>query len=123
MITDADPIYFDHSGITTGIDPDWDSIDRNVFQRCEPDAADFDKAAEAIRQVQRWVFQDGPRNPEGLVIRSTIAAWIFLPELRQLNMTSMAAGMGLKKQSLGRWVDVWKRDFPHIRTPHMDSQR
>ena len=55
------------------------------------------------------------KNPDGVKIRAIICCWIFLKELRSVSETDMAVGYGLKKQSLGRWVEQFKKHFPHIR--------
>lgn len=51
--------------------------------------------------------------------------WVFLPEVRAMNMSQLARGYGLHKQSLGRWVDKFKKEFPHIKLPcwHLDGPR
>jgi len=79
---------------------------------------EIDRALTVLRVLLTWVFQDGMKNADGLKIRSILICWIFLKELRPMTLTQMARGFGLKKQSLGRWVDDFKRRFK-IRTVHM----
>ena len=85
----------------------------------EPDAMPPDAmeaACVGFTRLMEWLWQDGMKNSEGLQIRAAILCWVFLSQLRPLTMTQMAAGFGKKKQSLGRWVDDYKRqpDFPRI---------
>jgi hypothetical protein len=81
--------------------------------------------AEAVYQMFRrlllWWWQDGVvRNESGLVVRGILLCWIFVKELRDgHSLTEMAESSGRFKQSLGRWHDRFKRDFPTIRTCHM----
>jgi len=42
-------------------------------------------------------------------IRATILCWVFLEHLRPLTLTDLARASGKKKQSIGRWVDEFKR--------------
>jgi hypothetical protein len=99
------------------IDFDYAALDRLPP---EPDQTyDIDLALKAFTHLVEWVWQDGMNNVEGLQIRASIVCWIFLPQLRPLTLTQMAQGFGKKKQSLGRWVDDFKRCFPRIRIAHM----
>ncbi len=104
---------------------DFDLIDRNLFNAKDVKelktltAEEMDRTIQALATLLRWIFQDGMKNSDGLKIRSIICCWIFLRELRSLTLQEMASGFGMDKQSLGRWHDVFKLDFPHIKTSHM----
>ncbi len=102
---------------------DYEAVDRNGsdMEQQEEAASDEEVAAacRAFGQIIEWVWQDGMNNPEGLQIRASIACWIFIPHLRSLTLTQLAAGFGQKKQSPGRWVEDFKRAFPRIRICHM----
>ena len=80
--------------------------------------AELDAAVAIFQSLIKWVWQDGMRNDEGLKIRSIIACWVFLPELRPMTLTEIALGFGKKKQSLGRWVCHFKQHF-RFHTVHM----
>jgi hypothetical protein len=82
--------------------------------------AELDNAVATFQRLMQWIWQSGMRNDEGLKIRSIIACWVFLPELRPMTLTELARGFGKKKQSLGRWVHHFKRQFK-FHTPHMRS--
>jgi hypothetical protein len=75
----------------------------------------------AFARLVGWQYQNGKCNPEGLLIRAIVVCWIFLPHLHPLNLTQMANMFGKHKQSMGRWVDDFKREFPGIQNPHMKS--
>lgn len=111
--TDGQPepaVEFNYDAIE-GVTPDSDLSDLTT--------QDIDRAVEALRSILQWIFQNGSNNSDGVKIRAIIACWIFLKELRIYPLTKMAKGFGLKKQSLGRWHDDFKRQFPTIKTPHM----
>jgi len=98
-------------------------IDERVFNAREAaEEEKFEQLGPALRMfvhLVRWLWQDGMNNPEGLLIRATIVCWIFLPHLRPLTLTDIAAHFRKDKQSLGRWVEKFKLCFPYIKTPHM----
>ncbi len=81
---------------------------------------DVDRAIAVFRKLLNWVWQNGNKNDDGIKIRAIIVCWIFLEENRPKTLTEMAVGFGMKKQSLGRWVDQFKRVF-RIPTRHMRS--
>lgn len=104
---------------------DFDTVQQNLFGD-DPRSdlhgvtpAEIDRAIEVLRIMLQWIWQDGMKNVDGVKIRAIILCWIFLKELRPLSLTQVARGFGLKKQSLGRWVDLFKRQFPDIKTSHM----
>lgn len=104
---------------------DYEALDRDLFgENPEADLSQFtqeevDRALKVLRVLLQWIWQNGMKNVDGLKIRSIIICWIFLKELRPLTLTQLATGFGLKKQSVGRWVDQFKKDHPEIRTCHM----
>jgi len=106
-------------------DFDYDELDARLFNvRPETDleqfsAEEMERGLKVFRVLTEWMWQDGMKNSDGLTIRSIIVCWIFLKHLHPLTLTEIARGFGKKKQSLGRWVDDFKRAFPHIRNPHM----
>lgn len=104
---------------------DYATIDRAVFH-VEPEddpeilsADEIDAACAVFRKLVEWMWQNGMNQPEGLLIRAIIICWVFTPQLRALTLTQMAQGFGKKKQSLGRWVDDFKKAFPKTRVAHM----
>jgi hypothetical protein len=101
--------------------PEDDAVepDSNLSDFCQED---LDRAICGLRSLLQWIYQNGSNNPDGVKIRAIIACWIFLKELRVHPLTKMARGYGLDKQSLGRWHDDFKKQFPHIKTPHMKSK-
>src|SRR4051812_825066 len=104
---------------------DYDLVDQNLFGKdAESDLSQFtqeevDRALKVLRVLLQWIWQNGMKNVDGLKIRAIIVCWIFLKELRPLTLTQLAVGFGLKKQSVGRWFDRFKKDHRGIRTCHM----
>ena len=98
---------------TIAVEFDYAAIDGEYSSR------DLDGMRLAMRKLFAWVWQGGMADDRGRQIRNAIVCWIFLEELRPLTMSQFARGLGLHKQSLGRWIDDFKRQFPEIRTPHM----
>jgi hypothetical protein len=104
---------------------DYDAVDQAVFgfagdeEQNELTQEQVNGAVLMLRLLLNWVWQDGMKNPDGLQLRSMVICWVFLKELRPMQLSELARGFGKKKQSLGRWVDDFKRRFPNIRTPHM----
>lgn len=107
------------------VDFDYGAVDKEVFNyEPESDLTEFtpmemEAALKGLRVLLQWIFQNGMKNPDGVKIRAICICWVFLKELRPLTLTELATGFGMKKQSLGRWVDDLKRRFPYIRTSHM----
>ncbi len=99
----------------------YDAIDQNMAPPLESvrEAGANDRGLKMFIRLVEWLWQDGKRNPEGLLIRAGIVCWIFLPHLHPLTLTQMAGLFCKHKQSWGRWVDDWKLTFPKIRNPHM----
>lgn len=80
---------------------------------------EIDMGLVVATTLLKWVWQGGMKNPEGLQIRAMITCWVFLKELRPLELTQLAGAFGKDKQSIGRWVDNFKEYFPRIRISHM----
>lgn len=110
-------------------DFDFDAIDK-AFQddledfRTEVEAGkysqeDVDRALVVVTRMLKWIWQGGMKNPEGLQIRAMIICWVFLKELRPIELTQLFGAFGKDKQSGGRWVDNFKEYFPRIRIAHM----
>lgn len=104
---------------------DYDKIDDAVFQhKPETDLTEFspeelEKVRKGLRVILQWIWQNGMKNTDGITIRAILACWIFLEELRPMELSQLARGFGKQKQSLGRWHDDFKRCFPNIKTCHM----
>lgn len=119
-----DPAHGDDKRIVSSNEFDYDLVDERIFgcSSTDPDALtqdDIDRALKLFSTLLQWMWQDAKNNPEGLQIRAMICCWIFLKELRPLQLSELARGFGKDKQSLGRWHDHFKRKFPTIKTPHM----
>lgn len=84
-------------------------------------AEEIDAACKVFSALVTWIWQSGMKNAEGITIRAIIVCWIFLKHLHPLTLTQMSRGFGKKKQSLGRWVDDFKRKFPQVKTCHMKT--
>lgn len=124
-----DEIGHDESGPVEVENFDYDRVDQVVFGFEQPadlsklSREDMERGIACFRALMQWIWQSGSKNPDGLKIRAIICCWIFLSELQSLTESQMARGFGLKKQSLGRWVEHFKRAFPSIKTPHMRGSR
>ncbi len=75
----------------------------------------MDMAAQVLRKVFSWVWQNGYHDPRGLRIRASTVCWKVLPELRSLSMAEISRNTGRHKQSLGRWVDDLHRKIPELK--------
>lgn len=98
-----------------------DSLEFNEADTDLSQLSDRDMQAGLIvmDKLLKWVWQSGMRNPDGVKIRAIILCWICLKQLRSVTLTDMANGYGMDKQSIGRWVDEFKRRYPTVRIPHM----
>lgn len=117
-------LAYDEDGNLVAIeDFDEAEVDRNLFDAAEtletPSAADVDLVYKIMHRLMSWIFQDGLTNPNGIAIRSIIVCWVFLPQLKPLSLTQISRGVGKLKQSVGRWVDRFKKEFPYLKTCHM----
>ena len=82
--------------------------------RAIPIAVANERTITVMSRMLEWLCQTVPKNQNGMEIRATILCWIFLPHLRNLSLTQVAAMIGRDKQSIGRWVDDFKRVFPGV---------
>jgi hypothetical protein len=81
---------------------------------------EWDAFAKGLEKVFRWIYQDPHhRNLDGIQIRALIVAWIVVKELQPLTLTQLARMYGKDKQSFGRWVDEFKKEFREVRNCHM----
>jgi hypothetical protein len=116
--------YEEHGRRVPATEFDYDRVESEMGIEAEDLAQfsqeDVDRAIAVFRQLLQWVWQNGNKNTDGIKIRAIIVCWIFLEENRPKTLTEMAGGFGMKKQSLGRWVDQFKLDF-RIPTRHMRS--
>lgn len=120
--------YDDSSELHPTCGPDWEAIEVNC------DGQDFIEAVKelraehlegaliVIRGLMAWTYQNGSTNMEGKAIRNAIIEWLVLPQLRHLTLTQISKAYGKHKQSLGRWVDDFKRTFPTVKTVHMKNE-
>jgi hypothetical protein len=105
---------FDYTSLDAGHDTDLSDVSPQ----------ELEAAQKAFRILLEWIWQNGMRNPNGVKIRAIICCWIFLQQVRKtVNLTKLAKGYGMKKQSLGRWVDNFKRDFPQFKVAHMRNNQ
>ena len=95
-------------------------VDRSLRETISNLSSDqTDVLLAMLVRVLDWLWSDGMKNPDGLQIRAMLLCWNFLEHLRPLTLTQLARGFGKRKQSLGRWQDQFKLDFPEIKTCHM----
>jgi hypothetical protein len=107
---------------TQTVDFDFAAVDRDLDLsdeippglRAIPLADANERTVTVMSRMLEWLCQMVPKNQSGMEIRATILCWIFLPHLRSLSLTQVAAMIGRDKQSLGRWVDDFKRTFPGV---------
>jgi hypothetical protein len=134
--------FDDEGDHVQSVDFDYTAIDQAELEKeiegMSPD--DIARAGAAIRALMGWVWQIAPKNRNGLEIRAVIACWIFLEYLRPTKLTTLAEmthhvcpkchheidhcpkchkPFDRAKQSLGRWVDDFKKRFPFIKTNNM----
>jgi len=123
MIIMHEDYGFDENGRKVWVTQfDYDKVDQDLSkysQRKETfTAKEVDAAIKVIDKLLCWVWHNGMRNPEGIKIRAIVVCWILLKPLRPFSLTGISKLYGKKKQSLGRWVDQFKREFKFL-TPHM----
>lgn len=100
--------HFADGGITETVDFAYPDIEPYKFDD------HIDMACQCQSKIWAWVYQPPAIDMDGFMVRCLIACWIFVPELRTLSMTEMAGRFGKKKQSLGRWVEDFKKTFPEL---------
>lgn len=97
------------------------------YEEVESANYSFEKMKEEIREelmeefsqfvikLSRWVWQNASHNRDGLQHRASIFCWRINPDLEYMTLTHLAEGFGLDKQSIGRWHDSFKREFPNLK--------
>lgn len=108
----------DNQEVTLTTEFSYADVDRALGFMVEELDEHIEDALECQRRIWSWVWQPPAEDLDGLFCRCVIACWVFVPSLRDYTMTDMAGRVGKKKQSLGRWVDDFKKTFPEI-TAHM----
>lgn len=103
--------YEDDGSQTLAVDFSYPELEQ-LNHRYEFDPIDM--ACQCQRKVWEWVWQGDCRDKEGFFVRAAIACWIFVPALRDYTLTTMAGRVGKKKQSLGRWIEDFKKTFPEL---------
>ena len=107
--------FDDLSRVTQTVDFAYEEIDSKAFG-VDDTPTEFESRVEHVLEFQRiiwdWIYQPKKPNAEGMLLRAIICAWVFIPALRDQTLTQMAGKFGMKKQSLGRWVDDFKKEFP-----------
>lgn len=109
---------FDYEAIDRAFQEDLEQF-RNEAHQGQYSQDDVDRALVVVTRLLKWIWQGGMKQPDGLQIRAMIICWVFLKELRPIELTQLAGAFGKDKQSLGRWVDNFKMFFPRIRISHM----
>lgn len=109
---------FDFDAIEKAFQSDLEDF-RGEVEAGEYSQDDIDRALVVVTRMLKWVWQGGMKNADGLQIRAMIICWVFLKELRPIELTQLAGAFGKDKQSLGRWVENFKEYFPRIRIAHM----
>jgi len=116
-------IRFEDSGtVTLTEDFPYEHIEQHVFHYRGQDLTPVEAALECQSRVWEWIYQPPNKHMDGFLCRCIVASWIFNPMLRGESMTDVAARFGKKKQSLGRWVASFKRNFPEV-TNHLQHIR
>ena len=117
------PAFDDLSQVTQTVDFAYDEIDRRVFNH-EISEEDFHAAGQCLHRIMAWIYQNGGKPADGFACRSILACWAFLPELHGESITSIANQHGKHKQSLGRAIDDFKKEFPEVarRLPHLKHE-
>mgnify|MGYP003335549382 CR=1 FL=1 len=116
------PSFDDLGAVTATVDFAYDEIDRRVFNH-EISDEDYAMAGQCLHKIMAWIYQNGGKPQEGFICRAILACWAFCPELHGESITSIANQHGKHKQSLGRAVDDFKKEFPEVakRLPHLKS--
>lgn len=132
MLDETTPGYNDESKLEPTCGPDWDAIEKAVggidfaAELADIKLEDMERAFKVIQALMAWIHQNGSANLNGVAIRAIIVCWLTLPHLRSLTLTQVAKCYGLKKQSVGRWVEEkpkgLKASFPSIKTGHMNFE-
>ena len=113
-MNDSAPALDDLSKVTATVDFAYDEIDRRVFGVETSAEEAIEESLECQRRIWQWVYQPPNKDMDGFVCRSIVACWVFVPPLRAYSMTDIAGRFGKKKQSIGRWVADFKKEFPAV---------
>ncbi len=120
MVAQSEPAFTDSGERTAVVQFPFDEVDRNLSPTQPTDDESLkESAVKFVESLMRFIWQDAKNNPQGLQIRAMIVCWQILEELAPMTETELALGFGMKKQSVGRWVEQFKKEFPHIRSPHI----
>jgi hypothetical protein len=124
--------YDDNSELQPAVPPDWGAIEEAcgeidfLNEIKDLKAEELEKAFKVIQALMAWIHQNGSTNLNGIAIRAIVVSWITLPHLRPLSLTQLANGYGMKKQSVGRWLEEkplgFKYKFPTVKTGHMNFE-
>ena len=110
-------LYDDSGNVTLTCGFNWDAIDAyNFTKEDELKTEAIEIACEGYRKVWTWIYQPPCDNLDGWTCRCIIATWLFVPQLRSYTLTEIAGRFGKKKQSLDRWVQQLKQEFPELAT-------
>lgn len=106
------------------IEPTQDFPFEEIYEREEgPPRREVSSLENALpTRLLEWQWADSysPKKLQGLELRAAVVCWVTLPVLRNIGLTDLTAGLGKNhKQSLGRYVDDFKRHFPLLRHPSM----
>lgn len=105
----------DNKNPTLTVGFEFSAVDRGAFGVDDDHSSNArDMACECQRRVWHWIYQPPCEDLDGWTCRCIVAAWIFVPQLRSYTMTRIAERFGKKKQSLGRWVADFKKEFPEV---------
>lgn len=128
-------INFDQNGtVTATVDFNYSEVDELLqgdrlnssdIRRMIEEAAreeGMHMAAQAVGSLARWLGTT--KNKHGIACRGIVLNWLYDSLQHDCSLTEIAGQYGLKKQSVGRWVDDFKKEFPqavihlkHIRKP------
>jgi hypothetical protein len=97
---------FDYAKVSRALGETWEEPEVND---------DIHVKAQDLAKLFQWHYQGECKDLDGWNCRAIILDWIFVPQLRSYSMTEMAGRFGKKKQSLGRWVDDFKKTFPELK--------
>src|SRR5690349_9201624 len=84
---------FDYSAIEAAFQSDLEKF-RSDAEKGEFSQDDVDRALAVMDKLLKWIWQGGMKNPNGLQIRAIIICWVFLKELRPIQLTDMARVFG-----------------------------
>lgn len=108
-------MWFDENGLRTQI------AEPSMPEDVEPDDPHVRAGLDFIADIMRWIFSPPCDDLNGLHCRIAAAQWILVPEFHEFTLTAWAGRVGKSKQSVGRAVCAFKREFPHVAKfcPHL----